>query len=122
MPKWKYMTESIKNFTSDDHFDAIISYGVYHCLDTKNRITINKIIQDCLKQWWYLFFTCLTDTLPLPSNHGTEKLVLVNKSEIKESLKWYNIVYQENGIIKENHLPVIGEHQHSAIWIIAKKL
>lgn len=78
-------------------------------------------MQNQIRVGGYMFFTCLTNTLPLPENHGTTNVTLVPTSEIDKIMSGWNIVYREEGTITEDHLPVTPEHQHSAIWIIAQK-
>ncbi len=57
----------------------------------------------------------------MPQDHGTDSITLVAEGEIEQLLEGWTPVYRERGFIVEDHLPVIGKHQHSAVGIIAQK-
>lgn len=116
-----YQLRNIENNIPKGQYDALISYGIFHCLNPQSRISTHLNIQALVKTGGYIFFTCLTDVLPLPARHGTSHIYLAGVKEVKLLLEGWNILHTERGEIVEEHLPVIGEHSHSAIWIIAQK-
>jgi tellurite methyltransferase len=121
-PKGVYEFRNLERDIPTGLYDILISYGVFHCLEPKDRIILHKKIMNLVRPKGFMFFTCLTDILPLPVGHGTSHVYLVGLKEIEELLEGWKILYKEEGIIIENHLPIIGEHSHSAQWIIAQKL
>lgn len=117
-----YEFRNIEQNLPEGSYDVLISYGIFHCLDSKNRIDLHKKIQELINPRGFMFFTCLTNLLPLPLNHGTSHITLVNPQEIESLLDGWEILYKEKGVITEDHLPIVGEHKHSVEWIIAQKM
>lgn len=122
IPKGKYILDNVRNIRLNGEFDGIISYGLFHCISKLDRIQVHRNIQEHVSIGGIIIFTCLTNNIELPPNHGTNNIELVDKNEIDKLFYNWKIEYQEEGIIKEQHLPIIGLHNHSAIWIIAKRI
>lgn len=124
-PQGVYFVGDIESDTEitkeSEAYDALISYGIFHCLNPSTRIETQRRYQSLVKPEGLLIFTCLTDVIEMPLNHGTDSITLVNEQEIDAVFSGWERTYEERGIIVEDHLPVIGEHQHSAVWIIAQR-
>ena len=120
-PKGLYKVKDIAKLNLSEQFDALVSYGLLHALPKSTRIATHSKLQKLVKKDGFLFFTCLTDKIPLPDFHNTEFMTLVDKSEIEKLLKGWQILYQEEGKIKETH-PNVSNHKHYAKWLIAKKI
>lgn len=103
-------------------YNALVSYGLFHCLPLSERVAIHRNLQALVEVGGVLLFTCLTDELPIPPHHGTVDVVPAAKAEIDELLVGWESRYLEVGEINEHHLPLIGWHQHAAIWMVARKL
>jgi len=101
--------------------DAIVSSGIYHCLPIKSRVQRHRHLQNAIKQTGYLFFSTLTDKIPMPESHGTADITLASLDEIDELLDGMDIIYQQSGEIDDEHLPIIGKHRHSVLWIVAQR-
>lgn len=121
-PRGKYTVQDISTVTISGQYDALVSYGLFHSLPQRKRLTAHRALQRLVKPKGFIFFTCLTDALPIPSRHGTDKMNLPTLKEIKKLFIHWKIKYIKQGIIRENHHPVIGQHRHSAVWIIAQRL
>ncbi len=120
--KGKYEIRNIENDIPSGEYDVLVSYGIFHCLNKETRVAIHRQILELIRPNGFLFFTCLTNGMPLQEDHGTSDIYLVDPKEIESLLSGWVIRYHENGIITEDHLPLVGEHQHSAEWIIAQKI
>ncbi len=120
-PRGTYEVKDIEKENIGGSFDALVSYGLFHCLAKATRVRIHKALQSGVKDKGYLFFTCLTNELPLPKGHGTGQIELAAEPELNQLLAGWDTIYSECGTIQEEHLPLIGKHMHAATWIIARK-
>ncbi len=120
VPRGTYEVLDIEHDPILGSFDALVSYGLFHCLSKARRFEEHRQLQRLVRRdEGYMFFTCLTDRIPLPEEHGRSELELATEGEIRELFAMWNVVYREEGVIRESHLPLVGEHEHSAVWIIA---
>lgn len=121
-PRGSYYVADATSFRSIRSFDILISYGLFHCMNKTNRIDAHLRIQNSLMTGGRVAFTCLTDQIPLPDNHSTQGVELVSIEEV-DMLFWdWHIEYKEVGTIEEDHLPLVDVHQHSAVWLIARRV
>lgn len=120
-PKGIYKTKDLAKITLGKKFDVLVSYGLLHALPKKTRIATHLKLEKAVKSGGFLFFTCLTDKIPLPSFHRTKNVTLAGQSEINRILQGWKILYQKKGEIKETH-PNVPEHKHNAYWVIAQKM
>ena len=98
-------------------YDMIVSYGLFHCLAPETRIETHLRLQQLVRVGGIVLLTCLLDSKALPEEHGTPDVVLVQGLEIARLFDEWALDYLETGEISEDHLPVIGSHTHSAIWL-----
>lgn len=120
-PGGHYEVRDVCNPLPNGTFDAIVSYGLYHCLPATRRLSIHAGIVKHLKVEGKLVFTCLTDSIPLPANHGTQAMVLPNRDEVIAITQDLDVIYMHEGTIAEEHFPSTGQHVHSAIWLVARR-
>jgi len=117
-----YIHKDIRDFDAPrDSFDVLISYGLYHCLTDNNRELWHRKIQDMVRIGGLLLFTCLTNGTPLPTSHGTGNLYLPALDDVMNLFENWKILHLSQGNITETHTPVIGKHQHSAVWVMAQR-
>ncbi|HLC90551.1 MAG TPA: class I SAM-dependent methyltransferase [Candidatus Nanoarchaeia archaeon] len=120
-PKGNYnQCDDLPGFMREE-FDALVSYGLFHCLPQYQRVEVHRQLQSSVRPKGYILFTTLTDKIPLPDSHGTEEVVLASLDEIDQLFRDIDIKERLEGEIVEDHLPVIGEHKHSAVWIVGQK-
>jgi len=102
-------------------YDAVVSYGLFHCLRPGLRVAVHQLLQQNIRANGVLLFSSLSNDIPMPDNHGTGRVQLPCRDELNELFRGWRIEHFEAGLIQEDHLPLIGNHKHSAIWIIARK-
>jgi len=120
-PRGKYEQLDLMVDNIIGEYDAVVSYGLYHCLPTNSRVERHKQLHNTIKQNGYMFFATLTDRIPLPECHGTEGIKLASLDEIDKLLEDLQIIYRYDGEIIDEHLPIIDKHKHSVLWIVAQK-
>jgi SAM-dependent methyltransferase len=101
--------------------DCLVSYGLYHCLPTANRLQIHGRLQACVKQGGIMIFTALTDSIPMPESHRTTEIALAKTEEIDSLLEGWHCLTRFSDTLEESHPPLVGKHQHSALWLVARK-
>jgi SAM-dependent methyltransferase len=101
-------------------YAVVLAYGLLHCLP---RRSLNSVFDFVGKQNSGAIFaaSALTSDIPPPLEHGTGYLHLRSPQEYATLIgSACELVYWEEGIIEEDHLPVIGKHLHSSVWFIAR--
>jgi SAM-dependent methyltransferase len=102
-------------------FDFIVSYGIYHAISPSTRMHFHQGLLRLLRPGGYILFTCLTDQLAVPPQHFGMEVVLPSLCEVRGLFTEERLAVWQTGMIRESHLPTIGEHQHSAVWLVAEK-
>lgn len=120
----RYVAADIEDFATDETFDVVISYGLYHCLDRDRRAVVHRRVQDQVKPGGVVLFTCLIDGVPLAADHFDVQVWLPSESEVLNLFKGgsYNIEHWEIGSILESHPPLVSGHEHRAVWAAARRL
>lgn len=122
-PKGSYLNCNISAVLSRPpaSFDAIVSYGLFHCLDPIDRIEMHRDLWRLLRPGGTILFSCLLEGIELPPTHLTPGVHLAAKDEIVAVFDGFEMLESEQGVIVESHPPLVGEHRHNAIWIVARK-
>jgi len=120
-PRGKYQQLDLMVDDIIGEYNAVVSHGLYHCLPTNSRVEKHKQLHKAIKQDGYMFFATLTDRIQLPESHGTEGITLASLDEIDKLLEDLQIIYREDGEIVDEHLPIIDEHRHSVLWVVAQQ-
>lgn len=110
-----------RSFHSGRQFNALISYGLYHCLPVTERVAIHQTLQQAVLPGGIVAFTCLTNSIPLPTGHQTPAVSLASVDEVRHLFDGWTMRHFEVGKIREHHKPTIGLHMHSAVWLIAQR-
>lgn len=105
-------------------YDLIVNYGLYHCLSESEVATLHLHLHQSLKPGGIMAFCMLNDTMPMPAEHGTaENIYLRPESYIRSLHKGcYETLELISDTIQEDHLPIIGSHQHGVTWGLFRKL
>jgi|GEM_PF-2233235 len=107
---------------ANDSFGLLVSYGLFHCLDVESRATVHRALQFLVQPGGVLLFTTLTDRIPLPVGHCTPGLSLANELEVEKLFVGWDVIEWKAGEIDESHPPLVGDHKHSALWVVARRL
>lgn len=121
VPHGVYRIQDLCDGPVRGEYDALLSCGLLHCLPEATRIGIHQAIQAQVRHGGYAFFSCLTEGISLPPDHGTPGVRLVHLDEINTLFADWQVFYCERGVIEDEHLPVVGKHTHSIIWLAARK-
>ena len=101
--------------------DCLVSYGLFHCLSPSHRRHDHVRLHQLVRPGGLIIFSALIDSLPLPSDHHTPGVVPANESELHEVFAQERVLEWSYGVIDEEHLPLVGPHQHAAVWIVARR-
>ncbi|MEO6503894.1 MAG: methyltransferase domain-containing protein [Jatrophihabitantaceae bacterium] len=101
-------------------YDLMLAYGFLHCLNISSlQLLLNSASK--MSQGAIFAGSALTSGAPMPPNHGTENIFLRSEQEYFCLLNSsFDILIWEPGNIRESHHPVIGDHEHTSIWFIAR--
>jgi len=102
--------------------DLLVSCGLFQCLAKDMRGEIHKRFHESLSLNGMIVFSCLTDKIALPAGHMTRGVELASLSEIADLFDGLSIQYFREGTIRDAHAPLVAPHEHSVVWILAKKL
>jgi SAM-dependent methyltransferase len=104
-----------------ESYDIVLAYGLYHCLDEAGLEATHRVLTNALKKGGLFVFATLNDMLPLPADHATGDLFLRPHDHVEALFEGWTPIELENGLIEENHLPLVSWHQHSLTWAIYEK-
>ena len=119
-----YNRADVHHFSSsqfDEPLDAIVSCGLYHCLDYTMRLSVHRQINDLVRRTGLILFSTLTDDIEVDESHGTDIFDLPSHEEIKSLFEGYDIISWKSGIIDDRHPPITPDHQHSILWVVARR-
>ena len=121
-PRGRYERADLHDWSANEgRFSALVSCGLFHCLDRTRRHSLHKRMQDSVSLGGLVLFSCLTNAVSLPKDHLTPNLELVDISEIHELFQGMLIEYFREGVIQDVHEGVVGPHEHSLVWVIARR-
>jgi tellurite methyltransferase len=121
-PRGVYVNENASEFAdraSGARFDCVVSCGVYQCLEPKSRLRIQKKLFDLVNPNGRVLFSCLTNKIPLPQDHLTDSVELVDIGEIQELFNGWALIRADEGVISDSHYPAVGAHAHGIFWATA---
>lgn len=122
----QYLEASVRNYLDAPRqpVDVLLSYGLYHCLTATSRKSDHLELMSLVRPGGLVILSSLTNRLPWPSGHTTSDLDLPSDDEVVglvSTPKW-RIHHENRGVINEHHLPTIGEHEHSVVWVIGRRV
>lgn len=116
-PKGSFVQSDAATFrVQPGHYDLVLAYGLYHCLDDARLDVAHRRAQRALRAGGLFAFAALDNRLPVPHGHTTGAL------QLRSSAMWLSLfanwlpITIEVGFIDEDHEPVLGRHQHAATW------
>ena len=105
----------------EEAYDLVIVYGLYHCINQQKLEFVHRKVINALKGGGLLAFASFNDTLMIPPNHHTGPIYLRPVEHIFSILRSWNVVAKEIGVVRETHLPLVGEHIHGLTWALFEK-
>lgn len=102
-------------------YDIVVAYGLFHCLDSRPLNHCVTTIHDAVRPGGRLIAAMFNDEMPIPPYHGTGPIFLRSRDAIFGLFPDWIAEEVEYGTIIEDHLPVIGTHQHSLTWTVLRK-
>jgi hypothetical protein len=94
---------------------------VYQCLEPKSRLRVQKKLFELVNPNGRVLFSCLTNKIPLPEDHRTDGVELVDVREVQELFDGWTLMRADEGVIFDSHYPVVGAHTHTVFWATATR-
>lgn len=104
-----------------ESFDLLVSYGLFHCLSPGRRIHAHQQLQRRVRPGGIMLLTTLVEGCNLPAGHQTPEVRLAVESEVNALLAGWVVLEWSVGSISEAHPPLVADHQHNAVWVVAKR-
>lgn len=120
-PEGHYVIGDASTATSLGEFDVLLSCGIYHCLSAKSRKSLHGRIQRQVLEGGLVLFSSLTDEIPLPDCHQTPDIDLPSIEEIRQLFSGLKVLSFVEGNIVDKHEPLVAEHEHSVVWVVAER-
>jgi cyclopropane fatty-acyl-phospholipid synthase-like methyltransferase len=119
-----YLNTAVTDFVRlqpTEQFDALISCGLFHCLQRSDRGRVHRALQMKIRRGGLVLFSSLVDDIPLPEDHHTDRFDLPSTNEITALFDDWIIRSTQLGVIDDRHPPAVGPHQHSVFWLVAER-
>jgi cyclopropane fatty-acyl-phospholipid synthase-like methyltransferase len=120
VPKGTYVQAEITAWHPDRLYNLIVSYGLYHCLPTADRVAKHRMLQSFAAPGGIILFCSITDGLPMPDDHLTPGVVAPSRDEIASLWDGYDVIETVVDEIEESHPPHVGTHRHELEWVVAR--
>lgn len=121
-PRGLYLHADVRaGLQGTTQYDVLISCGVYHCLDKLTRSALHRKLHRLLTEDGVVLFSCITNRIPLPGDHLTDTVELANPLEVVDMFRGMSIEYYKEGVIQDRHGSLVAPHEHSVLWIVARK-
>jgi len=102
-------------------FDAVIAYGLFHCLDDSSFERVLQWAGEVLYPGSRIVGAVLTDGINIPRDHGTGKLYLRPYGWYRSRISsMYNLIEFTVGTIEEDHPPIAPWHSHEVARFVAE--
>jgi len=125
VPAGRYINEDVARFLArpaQPRFDLVVSCGLFHCLSPRLRVQQHRILfERFLSPAGWVAFSTLTDRVPWPDDHEVNDIHLATRAEVTELFAGWTIVHSQEGIIQDCHPPLVGHHEHSVSWTLARR-
>lgn len=106
----------------DRAYDVVVSSGLFHCLDRAERNDLHEEINRLVRPGGLILFSTLTDEIEVDDLHGTDLFELPSPSEVEALFAPHDLISFDNGVIDDRHPPIVGPHQHSITWVVARTI
>lgn len=112
----------VRMFDASDPFDAVIAYGLLHCLDSEAEAAeLVARMKSLTLPGGYNVIVTFTPKVPPPEVQKYLEPTLIEPSQIAEWYSDWSIEEFEEDVIEETHPTTQVAHQHSVCRLIARK-
>lgn len=120
--KIKIIESDVRDFKPVSTYDAVIAYGLLHCLPSLNGLNkVLDIMAAATRKQGLNVIVTFTDTLGVPTVQGYLEPTLIPENYLENKYNDWNILLYENDIIEESHPTSNILHKHSVCRLLAKK-
>lgn len=111
-----------RKWITKEHFDLVVSYGMLHCLPSKQQIVnfINRM-REITNPGGYNIIVTFMEGEPVPNIQEYLKPTFLTKGELITFYKDWDILEYEEDVIEHKHPTSDSIHRHSLCRMIAKK-
>jgi cyclopropane fatty-acyl-phospholipid synthase-like methyltransferase len=114
--------EDVTAFAPSESFDAVIAYGLLHCLSSYSIIcNVVAKMQECTRPGGMNVVVTFTDTLPVPSAQAYLEPTLLPPGELQRLYAHWVTLDSEDDVITETHPTSTVSHSHSLCRLLARK-
>lgn len=112
----------IRAYVPPHEYDAIISYGLLHCLSNLDDVfKIIKLMQEYTVNEGYNVIAVLTNRMHSPKIQEYLEILEITLAGLKDSYQGWKIISLEDSVLEEKHLTSNVVHKHSIIRLLAQK-
>jgi ubiquinone/menaquinone biosynthesis C-methylase UbiE len=112
----------VRQFIPRKEFDAVIAYGLLHCLTTLSDIeSVVAMMQRCTKPGGINVVVALTRDLPVPGAQAYLELGPIQSKTLGSLYCDWDVIYREAGVITEVHPTSNLQHEHSIVRMLCRK-
>lgn len=118
-----FINGDCRNLPLAGTFDAVIAYGIFHCIGWRHVVALFSWIMRHLTASGVFIGAVLTDGLPIFDGHGTGALHLRPATAyLKELSRMYCVAECEVAILEEQHDEHMPLHAHEILRFVASPL
>lgn len=117
------INSDVKQYDPSQKFDAVIAYGLLHCLPSQNDI--DALITK-MKSWTidggYNVVVSFTPHIPVPESQNYLKPTFVIPRKLLSAYEDWRILHFEEDTITETHPTTNQSHSHSLCRLLAQRV
>lgn len=118
----KIIQTDVRFFETKDRFQAVIAYGLLHCLSSESDIyKMVDFMKKSTVPGGYNVLATLTNSLPVPEVHKYLAVTLLATDDYKKMYSDWQIERLEDDILTEAHPTSKTIHEHSICRIFARR-
>jgi tellurite methyltransferase len=118
----KIICQDVTAFAPSGSFDAVIAYGLLHCLSSYSIVhRVVSMMQACTRPGGINVVVTFTNTLPVPSAQAYLEPTLLPQGELQKLYEHWETLDCEDDVITETHPTSTQSHSHSLCRLLARK-
>lgn len=118
----KIIKNDVRFFKTKDRFQAVIAYGLLHCLSSESDIyQVVNFMKMITAPGGYDVLATFTNSLPVPEVHNYLAATLLPVDDLRQMYCDWKIERFEDDILTEAHPTSKTVHKHSICRILARR-